>query len=183
MRFPRNKQIFRGQPDLGAYVGMFFLLLIFVLLNSALVFTPGVPIRLPDADELPGVAGETLVVAVDANGQFYFDNQITPEPVLLQLFFEQVNAARQPLTLVVEADKDVRLETWQRLALLARKAGIRDVVAATRPQGGDGLAPHSQASGGAKKPGRDEPQPERAEPARREIRATTMNGPAMRGLQ
>ena len=26
MRFPRNRQIFRGQPDLGAYISVFFLL-------------------------------------------------------------------------------------------------------------------------------------------------------------
>ena len=133
MRFPRNKQIFRGQPDLGAYIGVFFLLLIFILLNSAIVFTPGVPIHLPEADDLPGVAGGTLVMAVDASGQFYFDNQIISEPNLKQRFLEQVNASRQPLTLVVEADKDVTWDTLRRLAVLARKAGIKDMVPATRP--------------------------------------------------
>ena len=133
MRFPRNKQIFRGQPDLGAYIGVFFLMLIFVLLNSAIVFTPGVPIHLPDAEELPGVAGDTLVVAVDASGTFYFDNQITPEDQLKQRLFEVANASRRPLTLLVQADKDVKWETLLHLALLARRAGIKDVVPATRP--------------------------------------------------
>ncbi|HMJ90072.1 MAG TPA: biopolymer transporter ExbD [Candidatus Acidoferrum sp.] len=133
MRFPRNKQIFRGQPDLGAYIGVFFLLLIFVLLNSAIVFTPGVPIHLPDADELPGVAGDTLVVAVDASGTFYFDNQVTPEPLLKQRLFEEVSASRHPLTLLVQMDRGCTWETLLRLALLARRAGIKDVVPATRP--------------------------------------------------
>lgn len=135
MRFPRNKQIFRGQPDLGAYLSVFFLLLIFVMMNSVLVFTPGVPIRLPDAEELPGIAGETLVVAVDASGQFYFDNQIASEPMLKQRLTEEVTGSREPLTLVVEADRAVTSETLLRLALLARKVGIRDVVLATRPMG------------------------------------------------
>lgn len=133
MRFPRNKQIFRGQPDVGAYIGVFFALLIFVMLNSSLVFTPGIPIRLPEAEELPGIAGETLVVAIDASGQLYFDNQVTSERTLKQRLVEEVNDARQPLTLIVEADKDVRWETVLNLALLARKAGIKDVVPATRP--------------------------------------------------
>jgi biopolymer transport protein ExbD len=135
MRFPRNKQIFRGQPDLGAYLGVFFLLLIFVMLNSVLVFTPGVPIRLPDAEELPGIAGETLVVAVDASGQFYFDNQIASEQTLRQRLTEEVIKSREPLTLIVEADRAVTSETLLRVALLARKVGIRDVVLATRPTG------------------------------------------------
>jgi biopolymer transport protein ExbD len=138
MRFPRNRQIFRGQPDLGAYIGVFFLLLVFIMLNSVLVFTPGVPIRLPDAEELPGVAGERLIVAVDASGQFYFDNQITSEATLRRRFIEEVTASRQPLTLVVEAYRDVKLDVCLRLALLARRAGIRDVVPATRPFGPDG---------------------------------------------
>lgn len=133
MRFPRNKQIFRGQPDLGAYVGVFFLLLIFVLLNSAIVFTPGVPIHLPDADELPGIAGDTLVVAIDASGTFYFDNQVTSEAALKQQLLEQVSISRRPLTLLVQADRNVTLETILRLALLARRTGIKDVVPATRP--------------------------------------------------
>lgn len=118
---------------MGAYLGVFFLLLIFVMMNQFLVFTPGVPIRLPDAEELPGIAGETLVVAVDASGQFYFDNQIASEVVLRQRLTEEVTSSREPLTLVVEADRDVRSDTLKNLALLARKVGIRDVLLATRP--------------------------------------------------
>ena len=133
MRFPRNKQIFRGQLDVGAFAGVFFLLVIFVILNSSLVFTPGVPIHLPDADELPGIAGETLVMAVDASGQFYFDNQLTPERLLRQRLADEVGKARQPLTLIVEADKGVAWGRLFELIRLARKAGIKDVVPAVRP--------------------------------------------------
>ena len=105
MRFPRNKQIFRGQLDVAAFAGVFFLLLIFVLLQSQLVFTPGVPIRLPEAEDLPGVIGRSVVVAVDASGQYYFDNQLTHERLLRQRLQEEVGAAREPLTLIIQADK------------------------------------------------------------------------------
>jgi biopolymer transport protein ExbD len=135
MRFPRNKQIFRGQLDVGAFLGVFFVLVIFVMLNSSLVFTPGLPIHLPDAEDLPGIAGETLIMAVDASGQFYFDNQLTPERLLKQRLAEEVNKSRQPLTLVVEADKNVSWDTLKNVALLARKAGIKNVFGATRPAG------------------------------------------------
>lgn len=118
---------------MAAFVGVFFLLLIFVLLNSAIVFTPGVPIRLPEAEGLPGISGDIVVVAVDAGGQFYFDNQVTSEESLRKRLGEEVNASRHPLTLVVEADKETKWDTLLRLSLLARKAGIRDVVPATRP--------------------------------------------------
>src|SRR4051794_37254953 len=105
MRFPRNRQIFRGQLDVAAFAGVTFILLIFVLLHSHLVFTPGVPIRLPEAQDLPGVIGNTIVVAVDSSGQYYFDNQLTPERRLRQRLAEAVNGAREPVTLVIQADK------------------------------------------------------------------------------
>lgn len=133
MRFPRNKQIFRGQLDVAAFAGVLFILLIFILLRSHLVFTPGVPIRLPEGEDLPGVIGRTLVVAVDSSGQFYFDNQITHERLLRQRLAEEVNAAREAVTLVIEADEAVTWNTLQKLAALARKAGVKDAVLATRP--------------------------------------------------
>lgn len=133
MRFPRNKQIFRGQLDVAAFAGVLFLLLIFILLRSQIVFTPGVPIRLAEADDLPGVVGRTEVVAVDASGQFYFDNQLTQERLLRQRLIERVNESREPLTLIVQMDKTVSWEILQNLGLLARKAGVKSVVMATRP--------------------------------------------------
>jgi biopolymer transport protein ExbD len=133
MRFPRNKQIFRGQLDVAAFASVLFLLLVFMLLHSQLVFTPGVPIRLPEAEDLPGVIGQTLVVSVDASGQYYFDNQVTHERVLRQRLSEEVAASREPLTLVIQADEAVAASRIMQLVVLARKAGMKDSVWATRP--------------------------------------------------
>ena len=133
MRFPRNKQIFRGQLDVAAFAGVLFILLIFVLLHSQLVFTPGVPIHLPEGADLPGVVGHTVVVAVDASGQYYFENQLTHEDLLHRRLAEVVSSAREPVTLVVEADETVTWGNLLKLSALARKAGVKDAVLATRP--------------------------------------------------
>jgi biopolymer transport protein ExbD len=59
MKFPRNARIFKGHLDAAPFAGVFFCLLIFVLLGT-LVYTPGVRIELPvSATELPGVSGAT----------------------------------------------------------------------------------------------------------------------------
>ena len=133
MRFPRNRQIFRGQLDVAAFAGVLFILLLFILLRPHLVFTPGVPIHLPEQEDLPGVIGRTIVVAVDSSGQFYFDNQLTHERLLRQRLMEEVTAAREPVTLVIEADEAVTWNTLQKLVAIARKAGVKDAVGATRP--------------------------------------------------
>ena len=75
MRFPRHARIFRGQLDAAPFAGVFFLVLIFITLNSPLVFTPGVRVELPEADGLPGVANPAAVVVVDRSGQYYLENQ------------------------------------------------------------------------------------------------------------
>jgi biopolymer transport protein ExbD len=133
MRFPRNRKIFRGQVDPAPYAGVFFLLLILLLLSSSLVFTPGVPIRLPAAADLPGAAQPNLVVAVDASGQFYYENQLMDAGRLRQKLQAALGNAREPFTLVIQADQATRYDVLVRLGLLAREAGIKAVYLATRP--------------------------------------------------
>ena len=133
MRFPRNKQIFRGQLDVAAFVGVLFILLVFILFRSQLVFTPGVPIRLPVAEALPGVIGRSVVVAVDASGQFYFDNQITHERLLRRRLTEKALETREPLTLIIQADEAVSTGRVMELVSLSRQAGVKDAWWATRP--------------------------------------------------
>ena len=133
MRFPRNTKIFRGQLDVAPFAGVFFLLIIFLLLNSSLVFTPGVPVHLPEAGNLPGTGNPTLVVAMDASGQIYFENQISSEERLKEKLQAAVAKAREPLTLVVQADKKVTYEMLVPLWLLAQSVGIKEVLQATRP--------------------------------------------------
>ena len=134
MKFPRSNRTLHGQLDAAPFAGVFFLLLIFVALSSNLVFIPGVPIRLPQAANLSGTPNPTVAVAVDASGQLYFENQIVTEDRLRQSLEREARQARGPLTLVVQADQDVKYDTVVRLGLLAREAGIADALLATRPR-------------------------------------------------
>jgi biopolymer transport protein ExbD len=56
MRFPRQAKIFRGQLDPAPLAGVFFLLIIFLLLRT-LIYTPGVLVRTG--------AGQSVAVARD----------------------------------------------------------------------------------------------------------------------
>jgi len=133
MRFPRNVRIFRGQLDPAPFAGVFFLLVIFVLLSSSLVFTPGVRINLPEAVSLPGTSNPTVVVAVDEGGQFYFKSRVIDATQLAEKLQAVVAESRAPVTLVIQASKNVRYEVLVNLGLLARKVGIQEALLATRP--------------------------------------------------
>ena len=133
MRFPHNTKIFRGQLDAAPFVGVFFLLVIFLLLASGMVFTPGVPIKLPEGVNLPGTDKPIAVVAVDGGGHFYFENQLCDEERLKQRLQSAVERSPQALTLVVQVDEEARAKVFMRLSVIARAVGIRDLHYAVRP--------------------------------------------------
>ena len=143
MRFQRNAKIFRGRLDAAPLAGVFFLLLIFILL-AALVYTPGIPIqisgrsakgaiRLPAAKYFVGTTNPTVVVAINFAGQFFFENQIIAEPQLKTRLATAASHASSPLTLVVLADKDVAYDTVVRVTQLAEDAGITNALLQQRP--------------------------------------------------
>jgi biopolymer transport protein ExbD len=142
MKFPRNARIFRGQIDAAPFASVFFLLLIFVLLGS-LLQTPGVRVELPQADDLPGTDRPTIAVAVDANGRFYFQDRVVDKRELQSRLKEAVANSQEPLTLLVQADKSVTEESLVGVSLLARNAGIHDLLLATLPPATNSLSFYS----------------------------------------
>jgi biopolymer transport protein ExbD len=140
MKFPRNAKVFRGQLDAAPISGVFFLLVLFMLLNSNLVFTPGVRINLPrvEGPPLAGVTGPVVLVALDISGNLYFENQII---LTNQLSHElqSVAKATPEITLIVQADREVKLDAFFHLSKLASEAGIRQTLLASRPDPTSGM--------------------------------------------
>jgi len=133
MKFPRNARLLRSPFDVAPFAAVFFLLVIFLMLGG-LVYTPGVRIKPPLADGLPGTDQPTVSVAVDAGGRYYFANQIVTEEQLKSDLRAAARKSREPLTLVIHADKAVTYDQLIHLTLLARDVGIHDALGATLPQ-------------------------------------------------
>jgi len=95
-----------------------------------------VRVELPQAEGLPGTANPTISVVVDRSGQFYFENQIIAEPELKQRLLAAAEKTRNSgaqLTLVVLADTLTPNAVLFQLGELAREAGIKELLQATRP--------------------------------------------------
>jgi biopolymer transport protein ExbD len=133
MKLPRNARIFRGHLDAAPFAAVFFLLVIFLMAGS-LVYTPGVRLQLPVANDLPGTDKPTVSVAVDKNGRLYFENEAIEEAELRGQLRTRAQNSREPLTLLVHADKEATHEMIVRLTLLARDAGIPEAFLATLPR-------------------------------------------------
>jgi biopolymer transport protein ExbD len=136
MKFPRNAKILRNQFDVAPFAAVFFAFLILLLLG-ALLPVPGLRLNLqpPSAAELPGVSGPSVAMAVDAGGNFYFENQIVSERQLKTSLTAAVKNSREPMTLVIHADKAVSYGQLAHIALLARspEIGITNLLLATLP--------------------------------------------------
>ena len=138
MKFPRNARISRGQLDAAPIATVFFLLAIFIMLGS-LVYTPGVHLELPAADDLPSLAKPTVAVAIDASGRLFYENEQVSEGQLVNDLRQAVLRSAEPLTLLVQADKRVTQDMLIQLILLARRAGISDALLGTLPRPLPGL--------------------------------------------
>jgi len=133
MKFPRNSRLLRSPFDMAPFAAVMFLLVIFLMLG-AFAPTSGLPLRLPVADNLPGTGKPTITVAVDANGRLYFANQIVTQADLKSALKAAVQKSREPLTLVIQADKTVTYGQFIHLTLLAQEAGIQNALLATLPR-------------------------------------------------
>jgi biopolymer transport protein ExbD len=134
VKFTRHVRPLRSQLDAAPFAGVFFLLVIFMMLAS-LTYTPGarVQLQLPRGKGLPGTDKPTVKVAIDADGRLYYENQLFEEKALRGKLQEAARKSSEPLTLIVEADRTVSWDRLLHLALLARGAGISEAVAATLP--------------------------------------------------
>jgi biopolymer transport protein ExbD len=133
MKFRRNARMLGGILDAAPLASVFFLIVIFVMIRP-LAYTPGIRVQLPAANDLAGTDKPTVTVAVDAANQLYYANQLISEPELKSRLAAAAANSREPLTLVVQADKSVTYDFLVQLTLLARDAGIRDALLATLPR-------------------------------------------------
>lgn len=123
----------RGHLDAAPFVTVFFLILIFVLLGT-LVYTPGVQVKLPVAEDLPGSDEPSVSVAVDSQGQLYFENQLVDAELFIVQLKKRMTMDPGRLTLIIQADRDVSYETLIRVTQLARQAGVQEALLATMPR-------------------------------------------------
>ena len=74
------------------------------------------------------------MVAVDANEQCYFENQVFPNLALLRdRLAARSSGPRGPRRLYLEADRRVRHGRLTELGDLAREAGLTEILLGTAP--------------------------------------------------
>ena len=79
MKFKRRVAIFSGHLELTPLVDVVLLLLIFFVLTSSLIFSPGLKVDLPESAASTDVQTTDLVVTITEKNEVYFrDKLISP---------------------------------------------------------------------------------------------------------
>ena len=104
---------------------MLVLLIIFII--TVPVMKHAVPVELPRASsQAPDPAPQTVRLTVDAQGEFYFNDQRVSDDELDRLLREQ--AARQPQPQVhLKGDRSVRYERVAQAMATVQRAGLRNI--------------------------------------------------------
>ena len=123
------------------------LVLLVVFMITAPLITQGIKVDLPQADSevVPDTEEETLVVSIDAEGNYYINlGDVTPDdPVAVPLEQIQDNVSRilsanPTVPVYVEADEVIPYGTVMRLMSTLEGAGAPSVRLITQPPGGEG---------------------------------------------
>lgn len=123
-------------PQMAApWICLFLPVAFAALFHEFLVLPRGVRISVPQGASGPAAApGERMaVVAVDARGQFFFENQLISPDSLAPALAARARAPQGPRTLLVHADAGVRADLLSWLSGVAAQAGMGDTILLTRP--------------------------------------------------
>ena len=131
MQFAEPKTRSRVVISVAPLIDVLFLLLTFFMISSTFLEQPGIKLELPAAEtaEVRELRAQTLVMTVD-QGMFLNDRQISKEDL--------VGALRKGLgdskdaTLILRADREVTHGDVVGVMDVAKKAGIRRLVVATK---------------------------------------------------
>lgn len=132
MRYKRNLKPLKNKLDGTAFSPLLILIILFLLIESSLIFKPGVSVQLPSPQsvELPGITGPTLIVGIDRAGQCYFEGKIISGDLLLKQLI-RAKEKNPDTTLIIVSDKDARVEVLSSLSALTYQAGLQKILIAT----------------------------------------------------
>lgn len=134
MKYIRSLSPLRNKFDGMAFSIILGLIILFLLLQSSIIFKPGVSIQLPSPDtaQLPGIVGPTIVIGIDQNDQYYFNGKnVTLDNLMVTL--ERAREKNPVTSVVIVSDQEASINTFANLGALTYKAGLTNILIATNP--------------------------------------------------
>lgn len=119
--------------DITPLVDVVFLLLIFFMLSTTFIVSPGIRINLPEAKaESIRKEGREVRIKLDVTGKIYV-NEHAMSPEALEAHLAQTAAGDRDTLVIIEADEQSMHRFVVEVMDKAKNAGLNRMAIATRP--------------------------------------------------
>ena len=115
-------------------IDIVFQLLIFFMVTAVFAITPGLDIKLPEADESEAPEKENLFIVIDEQGAMKLNHKTVTYASLKRELMEKRKILDNTTMIVIQADKNVFHGQVVRVMDISKAAGIIDLVVATEPK-------------------------------------------------
>ncbi|KAB2922842.1 MAG: biopolymer transporter ExbD [Bacteroidetes bacterium] len=134
MKFERRNRI---EPNFNyaSLTDIVLQLLIFFLLSSSFVSSPGIKVALPKSQTSDIQAERQTVITITKNGKIYLNSTEVTTATLAQRLIPVLDKDREQVV-IIRADQDVSLQKAVEVIDLAKGVGAQRFMIATEP--GDG---------------------------------------------
>ena len=123
--------------ELTPMIDVVFLLLIFFMVTAVFAITPGLDIKLPEAEEAQAPEKENLFIVVDQDGNM----KLNHKSVTFATLREELQTKRELLDnttmIIIQGDERSTHGQIVQIMDIARQVGCVDQVIATEPHRGD----------------------------------------------
>ena len=111
-----------------------FQLLIFFMVTAVFAITPGLDIKLPEAEESENPEKENLFIVIDQDGAMKLNHKSVTFVNLKQEIMEKRKLLDNTTIIIIQADEKVFHGQVVKVMDIAKQAGIVDLVVATEPK-------------------------------------------------
>ncbi len=135
---PRQKAKPDERPDLTPMIDVVFQLLIFFMVTAVFAITPGLDIKLPEAEEAQAPDKENLFIVVDQDGNMKLNHKTVTFANLKEELEYKRGILDNTTLIIIQGDERATHGQIVQIMDIARQVGIVDQVIATEPDRGRG---------------------------------------------
>ena len=122
--------------DLTPMIDVVFQLLIFFMVTAVFAITPGLDIKLPEAEEAQAPEKENLFIVVDQDGNMKLNHQSVTFANLKEKLEEKRQLLDNTTMIIIQGDERSTHGQIVQIMDIARQVGVVDQIIATEPNRG-----------------------------------------------
>jgi biopolymer transport protein ExbD len=116
--------------DLTPMLDVVFIMLIFFIVTASFIKETGIEVNRPETTTAIQKKNANILIAINGNNEIWADKRRI-DIRSVRAFVERMHAENPKGAVVVQADKDAKVETLTAVVDAAREAGVYDVSVAT----------------------------------------------------